>query len=268
MKRHKKRFSAHFSPEKPHFLMNGKLSAGALGVLLFLALWQTQAWYFDSILIASPIDTFLSLFAMARTATFWENLGTTVERFVLSLVIGFAIGFILGLAAGLKNRIRWMLEPFRWALMTMPPVILVVVSMICFGMGSVQTIFVTSLLIIPIVYTNTIEGIHAVDARLVEVGRVFKAGPSMMFKEIYLPGMVGPVLAGLNLSAGLGIRIIVLAEILGAYSGVGYEFALARTNLDTPALFAWILVCLTLGCAVDLGILGPVRARLLRWKQS
>lgn len=252
----------------PLTFKNDKCVAGVFGVLLFLAAWQAQAWCFDSIIIASPLDTFLSLASMVRTPIFWSNLGTTVERFVLSLLIGFLIGFALGLAAGLQDKIRWMLEPFRWALMTMPPVVLVIVSMICFGMGGTQTVFVTALLIIPIVYTNTIEGIHAVDTKLVEMGGVFKASPSMMFREIYLPGMIGPVLAGLNLSAGLGIRIIVLAEILGAYSGVGYEFALARTNLDTPALFAWILVCLILGCALDMALLGPLRARLSRWKQS
>ncbi|MGX9367296.1 ABC transporter permease [Desulfoplanes sp. PS50] len=248
--------------------MNATTKYGLLGVGLFLALWQTQAMCFDSIIIASPADTLLSLAAMLRTRVFWINLGVTVERFVLSLLIGALSGFVLGVVAGLNDRVRWVLEPFRWALMTMPPVVLVVVSMICFGMGGAQTVFVTSVLILPIIYANTIEGIRAVDAGIVEMGRVYGAGQWMLFRNIYLPGIGGPVLAGLNLSAGLGIRIVVLAEILGAYSGIGYEFALARTNMDTPSLFAWILVCLMLGGGIETGILGPLRARLSRWERQ
>jgi NitT/TauT family transport system permease protein len=147
-------------------------------------------------------------------------------------------------------------------------VVLVVVSMIWFGMGSVQTIFVTALLILPIIYVNTTAGIQAIDARILEMGRVYGAGTWLLLREVYLPGLGGPVLAGLTLAAGIGIRIVVLAELLGAYSGIGYSFSLARTNLDTPALFAWIVVCLFLGGGLELCLLGPLKNHLMRWKPS
>ena len=248
--------------------LNNKTRYGLMGVGLFLTAWQALSIVFHEIIIASPADTFLSLIQMVQTVDFWKNVGITVERFGLSLLFGSLVGFGLGLVAGLNKKMRWLFEPFRWSLMTMPPVVLVVVSMIWFGMGSIQTIFVTALLIIPIIYVNTIEGIEAVDANILEMGRVYKANSRMLLKEIYLPGIGGPVLAGLTLSAGLGIRIVVLAELLGAFSGIGYEFSLARTNLDTPALFAWIMVCLFLGGFVDLGILNPIRDHIMRWKEE
>ena len=248
--------------------INTKTRYGLMGVCLFFFAWQALATIFHEIIIASPADTLLSLIEMVQTVDFWKNVGITVERFGLSLLFGSLVGFVLGLVAGLNKKMRWLFEPFRWSLMTMPPVVLVVVSMIWFGMGSIQTIFVTALLIIPIIYVNTIEGIEAVDASILEMGRVYKANSRMLLKEIYLPGIGGPVLAGLTLSAGLGIRIVVLAELLGAYSGIGYEFSLARTNLDTPALFAWIMVCLFLGGFVDLGILNPIRNHIMRWREE
>jgi len=237
-----------------------------MGVCLFLFAWQALSIFFNEIIIASPTDTLISLIEMLQTVDFWKSVGITIERFGLSLLFGSLTGFVLGLIAGLNKNMRWLFEPFRWSLMTMPPVVVVVVSMIWFGMGSVQTIFVTALLIIPIIYVNTIEGIEAVDASILEMGRVYKADFWMLLKEIYLPGIGGPILAGLTLSAGIGIRIIVLAELLGAYSGIGYEFSLARTNIDTPALFAWIMVCLFLGGFIELGILNPIRQRIMRWK--
>jgi len=249
-------------------LLSTKTRYGLMGVCLFFLAWQALSTIFHEIIIASPADTLLSLLEMVQTVDFWKNVGITVERFGLSLLFGSLVGFVLGLVAGLNKKMRWLFEPFRWSLMTMPPVVLVVVSMIWFGMGSIQTIFVTALLIIPIIYVNTIEGIEAVDASILEMGRVYKANSRMLLKEIYLPGIGGPVLAGLTLSAGLGIRIVVLAELLGAYSGIGYEFSLARTNLDTPALFAWIMVCLFLGGFVDLGILNPIRNHIMRWREE
>lgn len=239
-----------------------------IGLGLFVLFWQLLSVAFHEIIIASPADTLLSLVKMLQTIDFWKNVGITIGRFVLGLLFGSLTGFVLGLAAGLNEKMRWLFEPFRWSLMTMPPVVLVVVSMIWFGMGSVQTIFVTALLILPIMYVNTIEGIQAVDERILEMGRVYKASSRMLIREIYLPGIGGPLLSGLTLSAGLGIRIVVLAELLGAYSGIGYEFSLARTNLDTPGLFAWIMVCLFLGGFIDLGILSPIRKHIMRWKEE
>ncbi|MCD4718532.1 MAG: ABC transporter permease subunit [Desulfobacula sp.] len=170
--------------------MNTKIRYGLMGVGLFVAGWQTLSIIFHEIIIASPADTFFSLIQMVQTIDFWKNVSITIERFGLALLFGSLIGFVLGLMAGLNKKMRWLFEPFRWSLMTMPPVVLVVVSMIWFGMGSVQTIFVTALLIIPIIYVNTIEGIEAVDKRILEMGRVYKAGPWMLLKEIYLPGIV------------------------------------------------------------------------------
>lgn len=237
-----------------------------MGIGLFFLIWQMLAMIFHEIIIASPIQTFVSLGRMVQTPPFWKNVFITLERFGLSLFLGSLGGFAAGLAAGLNAGVKSLLEPLRWCLMTMPPVVLVVASMIWFGMGSAQTIFVTALLILPIVYINTMEGIEAVDAKLLEMGTVYRSPLRLLLKEIYLPGIGGHVLAGLTIAAGLGIRIVILAELLGAHSGIGYAFALARTNLDTPALFAWVIISLTMAGLIDLAILQPVRRHLMKWK--
>ncbi len=237
------------------------------GVCLLLFFWWLVSLLFDEIIIASPLKTFGSLAQMMLTEPFWKSVGITSQRFITALLLGSLTGFVLGLAAGLNEKIKWILEPFRWILTTIPPSVLVVVSMIWFGMGSTQTVFVTSLLIIPITYINTLAGLDAVDQRLVEMAGIYHTPMTMMIRELYIPGVGGYVLTGLSLAAGMGIRIVVLSELLGAYSGIGYEFALARTNLDTPALFAWVLVCLALGGGLDICLLNPVRNHIMKWQE-
>ncbi len=238
-----------------------------VGLCLLLVCWWLISLVFDEIIIASPGKTVSSLAAMMVTGSFWRSVGVTFQRFALGLLFGSLLGVVFGLAAGLQRQIRWILEPFRWILMTIPPAVLVVVSMIWFGMGSVQTVFVTSLLILPIIYVNTVAGIDAVDQQLVEMAGIYRASTAMLIWELYLPGVGGHLLAGLSLAAGMGIRIIVLAELLGAYSGIGYEFALARTNLDTPMLFAWVIVCLALGGGLEVCLLNPIKKHCMRWQE-
>ncbi len=237
-----------------------------VGLCLLLLCWWLMSLFFDEIIISSPARTMSSLLGMMVTGSFWKSVGITFQRFAMGLFLGSLTGFVFGLAAGLNKTIRWLLEPFRWILMTVPPAVLVVVSMIWFGMGSVQTIFVTSLLILPIIYVNTVAGIDAVDQHLVEMAGIYRAPATMLIRDLYMPGVGGHVLAGLSLAAGMGIRIVVLSELLGAYSGIGYEFALARTNLDTPVLFAWVIVCLILGGGLELCLLNPMKKHIMRWQ--
>ena len=249
-------------------ILKERVCYGILGVLLFLLLWQLLSIVSHELIIASPADTLLALIRMFQTERFRTNLAITLGRFGAALLIGSLAGFILGLVAGLKPNAGRMFEPVRWSLMSMPPVVLVTVSMIWFGMGSAQTIFATALLILPIMYVNTIEGIEAVDSKILEMGVVYRASFPTLLRDIYLPGIAGPVLAGLTLSAGLAVRIVVLAEVLGAYSGVGYAFSLARTNLETPDIFAWIIVCLFMVGVFEFGILNPAKSRIMRWKRG
>ncbi len=238
-----------------------------VGLCLLLGCWWLVSCVVDEIIIASPDSTFNSLVDMMMTGSFWRSVGVTFRRFALGLLCGSFFGLVFGVAAGLRHEIRWIFEPFRWILMTIPPAVLVVVSMIWFGMGSVQTVVVTSLLVLPIIYVNTVAGIDAVDQQLVEMAGIYRASTAMLIRELYLPGVGGHLLAGLSLAAGMGIRIVVLAELLGAYSGIGYEFALARTNLDTPVLFAWVVVCLILGGGLEVCLLNPVKRSVMKWQR-
>lgn len=251
-----------------YFLSDREIGYSLLGIGLFLFLWQILSIISSEFIIASPYDTFFALIGMVRTMDFWKNLVITLERFSLSLVFGSLVGIIFGIAAGIKVDIKRLLEPIRWALMSVPPVILVTVCMIWFGIGNTQIIAATSLLIMPIMYINTIEGVQAVESNILEMGEVYQASFVMLLREIYLPGIAGPVLAGLTLAAGMGIRIVVLAEVLGAFSGIGYKFSLARINLQTPELFAWIIMCLFLVGLFEFGILNPLRSHILRWKRG
>lgn len=238
------------------------------GVAILTCIWWLLSLSFNELVIASPVQTIWGLLQLLVTKDFWLHFGITLQRFLISLLLGSLLGLVFGVAAGLEKRVQWLLEPLHWVLMTMPPVVMVMVSMIWFGMGSVQTIFVTTMLVFPVIYANTVAGIESIDPGLADMAQVYGAGRWQQLRDLYLPGIAGPLFAGLTLSAGMGVRIVVLAEVLGAYNGIGYAFSLARTNIDTPALFAWIMVCLLLGGGLDGLLFSPLKNHVERWKKE
>jgi len=231
-----------------------------------LAAWQTLSVTLGEIVVATPVDTFDALFGLMGETDTWADVLITFLRLIIGIAIGSAVGLGLGLIAGVNSGVKLMLEPMRWVAITIPPIVIAIIGMVWFGMGSTQVIVLIGIVVTPITYVNTREGLQSIDARILEMGRTFKVPRRMFLTDIYLPGVGSALMAGLTLTAGMGIRLVVMAELMGAHNGIGHSFKRAWTNLDIPDLFAWLLLTLLLMGILEFGILMPIRAYLTRWK--
>jgi NitT/TauT family transport system permease protein len=238
------------------------------GVASILVGWELLSLFVNPVLVASPAATLRALAGLAWGSTLWVQLLITLKRLVVGLAIGAVVGWSLGLTAGLRPSLRSSFEPHRWVGTTIPVVILAVLSMLWFGLGDFTVMFVVALIVIPTMYINTMAGVMAIDSRLVEMGRVYRFPRGLLLREVYLPGMASPAIAGLTLSTGIAVRAVVLAEVLAATNGIGHAFSRAMSFLETPELFAWVLVLLALMAVIEFGVLRPVKRRAMRWRKA
>lgn len=240
----------------------------ALGVVAILVAWQILSLVMNRAVMASPIATIQALARLLGEGLFWLQILITLERLVIGLAIGATVGLVLGVLAGLEPRLRSFLEPLRWLGMTTPAVIIALLAMLWFRLGNGAVIFIVSVIVLPTMYVNTLSGLLAIDNRLVEMGGVYRLSRRLLLTEVYLPGIASPVAAGLTLAAGLAVRAVVLGEVLAAMNGIGYAFSRAMSYLETPDLFAWVLVLLALMAALEFGILRPFKRRAMRWRKG
>jgi len=239
-----------------------------LGILVLLLAWLVLSLIFPEFIIASPAATLSALGRLALDGDLWKQFAFSLERLLIGLACGGVVGVGLGILAGLHLRLRTFLEPMRWAVMTVPAIIISVLAMLWFGLGSIQVVFMTAVITMPISYVNTLEGILAIDSRIIEMAEVYKIPARLRLTQVYLPGMASAVMAGLTLASGIGVRAAILAEFIGASNGIGHSLFLSWTFLDTPSLFAWILMAFLLLGLVEFGVLKPIRDYLTRWKRT
>jgi|LGOV01.1.fsa_nt_gb NitT/TauT family transport system permease protein len=256
----RKNFISQLSPYR------NKTLYGIIGIIILLVGWQVLSVMFHKMIVASPLATLKAFLNLAGQRRTWEYILITFERLLLGLFFGSMVGSGLGLVAGLNPGVRLVLEPLRWVATTVPAVVIAIVAMLWFGMGSSQVIFVAIIITAPITYINVSEGVLAIDKKIIEMGSVFNFSRRMFLTQIYLPGIGASIMAGFTLTVGMGVRVVVLSELMGAHEGIGHGFSRAWTHLDTPELFAWILMSLTLMGILEFGILKPIRSRLMRWK--
>jgi NitT/TauT family transport system permease protein len=238
------------------------------GVALMLLAWQVLAAHTHAALVASPAATWDALRGLVASGELWAELAITLRRLLAALALSSALGFGLGVIAGFSLNARAFLEPVRWVIMTLPTIFIAVMGLLWFGMGSTQVIFLVTVIVTPVIYINTLYGFDTLDRQLIEMARLYRFSRRQMFTEIYLPGIGFSVITGLTLAAGIGVRAVVIAELLGAFDGVGHSFNRAWTFLNTPEMFAWIAASLALMAGLEFALLNPVRRALTRWKRE
>ena len=239
-----------------------------LGIAGMIAVWQILSMFLPRVVLASPEATLSALWHLAQNGDLWREFGHSLGRLLIGLAGGAAVGITLGVLAGISPRLRLFLEPMRWGIMTVPVIVLSVLAMLWFGIGSAGIVWLTGVITVPTNYVSTLEGMLAIDSRIIEMSHVFRIPPRLRLTQIYLPGIGSSVMAGLTLASGIGVRASILAEFIGARNGIGHSLFLSWTFLDTPSLFAWIIVTFAMLGLVEFGVLRPVRDRLMRWKSA
>ncbi|MEM8970844.1 MAG: ABC transporter permease subunit [Pseudomonadota bacterium] len=204
------------------------------------------------VVIASPLQTiFAASILLSDLSFYYSHLIPSLFRIAISITLGALAGFTLGLAAGFYKPLKWLLEPLRILLMSLPAVVVAILAMLWFGLGTAMVTFTTAALIAPFLYLSTVNGIEAIDRRYMEIASVYRVSRWTVFVDIVLPAISPSLFPGLSIVVANGLRLAVLAEVLGVNEGLGYLIATSRTNLETDTLFALILIILVLVIVLD-----------------
>jgi len=244
-----------------------RLLLSLAGGACLIAVWHVLSLFMPGIVLASPVDTLKALAGMFATWRFWTHLWMSFRRITAGVCIGSGAGFVFGLLAGLNEDVKNFLEPLRWVLMSVPAVVVVVTAMLWFGMGSTMVVFITALLISPIIYVNTVAGLGLVDENIVEMARLYDFSLRLRIRHVYIPALTGPLASAMVVAVGMGVRVVILAEVMGTAEGIGHALSLTRSNLEIPELFAWVVVCIGIVGLIEYAVLKPVEKYATRWRR-
>ena len=238
-----------------------------MGFVLLAIAWQAASMVMSSLIISSPLEAVRALSKMISDPVFmFDHFLVTLQRILSGVLLGSAAGFVLGIIAGLFREVKYMLEPLRWLLMSIPAVVVVVMAMLWYGMGSTMVIVISSVFLTPVVYVSTAKGMEGLDDEILEMAQVYRFPLLMKIVNIYLPSITAPLCSALVVVVCNGVRVAILAEVMGANEGIGFRLAYARVNLDIPDVFSCVLLCLILVGGLEFLLLRPLQNHLLRWR--
>ena len=219
----------------------------ALIVLFWLILWEIADRVIDNrIILAGPTHILMALAEQIQQSDFWITCGASFLRIAVGFVLSFLGGFVLALVCYKYKLIRDFLEPIMIMLKTVPMISFVIMLLIWVG-NQALTIYLSFLIVLPIIYTNTLQGLESVDVQLLEMAQVFHLAPWKKFMFIYRPAFMPFVLSASKLALGMSWKSGIMAEVIGTPKpSIGREMYAAKTYLQTSNLFAWTVMVVIL----------------------
>jgi NitT/TauT family transport system permease protein len=195
------------------------------------------------------------------------GLVVTLYEVALAMLIACGAGILVGALVGGVALLRNLLLPVFSSLYAVPIVILYPIFTAWFGIGSESKVAFAGIYGFFPVMLSTAAGIRTIDAQLLLAARSMGATVSQRITRVIIPASLPTVLTGLRLGGALTIIGVVVSEMLTSAAGIGYLVTSYRTVLDSPHVFAAVLMILVLSILFDAGA-RYLERRTLLWSTA
>jgi len=228
--------------------------AGALGAWA----WVASLGSVDDLLVASPGETAEAL--KDDHALLLDNAWVTLYEVLLGLAVSIAAGLLFAVAMHLNRTLREAAYPLLVASQAIPIVVLAPIFVLAFDYGIGPKIAIVALICFFPITVNVLDGLRAVDPGHLKLMRSYGASRLRTLRSVELPAALPSFFSGLRIAASVSVIGAVFGEWAGADEGLGRLVLRGNDELQTPRVYAGILI-LTL-MAVALFSLASLAERL------
>jgi ABC-type nitrate/sulfonate/bicarbonate transport system permease component len=241
----------------------------AIGVSLLVPVVVLVLWWVLSADSTSafypPLETILTNF---RETWLFAHVGSDVVPSLERFVLGFALAVFLGISLGvLLGRLRLLdlaFQPSVQFARSIPATGLVPVSITLMGIGNAPKIWLIGFVCMFPILLNTIDGVRGIERGLEDVGRTFRLSRRQRIFSIQLPSAAPQIFAGMRISLAFAFIMMIVTEMVGATSGIGFVTLNAQQSFQVPLMWSGMILLGVLGAFLNFLFL-LIERRVLSW---
>lgn len=188
----------------------------------------------------------------------------TAMQVLVGFLLGMLLGMVIGFALGMSPTAEFILSPYILALQIAPKVAFAPLFVIWFGYTVYPKILVAILIVFFPVMVNVLGAVRAIDPDIVRLARSFNASRMQVFWKIEFPASLPPLFAGLRIAATLAVIGVVVGELVGGNTGLGYLLTLGEGLGNTAKVFVSIIMLTVVGIVLY-GAIVLIEGRVLHF---
>ncbi|PZP41431.1 MAG: ABC transporter permease [Azospirillum brasilense] len=228
--------------------------APALSVVVVLALWQAAIVGFEvePYVFPAPSAILASLYRGVLDGSYLYAMCSTLGAVLLGFALGSTVAFVLAVSMVAVPPVGRVIYPWVVTLQTVPKVAIAPLMIVWFGFGLQSKLIVVALTCLFPVLVNTITGLRATEADRLALVRSMTGTRLQLLRHVEIPSALPYVFAGLSTAMVLAVIGSVVAEFVGARSGVGVLVLQANMSLDLASVFALLTLLAISGVILNL----------------
>lgn len=229
-----------------------KALRAAVAVVVWLGVWQIVGMCIDrEVLFASPLSVFTRLFDLVGTWDFWHKTLLSLLGITKGYLLGVGVGILLAVLTASNAWIYAIFKPMLTVIKSTPVVSFIILALVWLQKENVP-VFISFLMVLPIVWANLTTGILETDAKLLEMARVYNFTRFEKLRYVYFPSALPSLLTALTTAIGFAWKAGVAAEVISTpQNSIGAQLYNAKVYLETADLFAWTLVVIALSMLLE-----------------
>jgi NitT/TauT family transport system permease protein len=246
----------------------GRFAPWLVVLALFVGAWEVATAKLDLL----PLPFFPSPQAFVEVYTDdWQRLGDSLGHSLWLLARGFAVGaaagFVVGVALGWSPRVGYWIHPVMRLVGPLPATAWLPLAFFIFPSSASASTFLIALATAFPLAVLTWSGVASVPSSYYDVARTLGASPRFLILKVAIPAALPHVFVGLFMGLGSSFAVLVVAEMLGVKSGLGWYLQWAQGWAAYANMYGALLV-MALMCSALITLLFRVRDRLLAWQKG
>ncbi|WP_428950868.1 ABC transporter permease [Streptomyces sp. cg35] len=197
----------------------------------------------------------------------WQHSWVTTYETLLGFVIAVGVGVLSAVVMVYSTTVEKTLYPILLFAQVVPKIAIAPLFVVWLGFGIAPKILIAVLIAFFPVVISMVTGLKAVDPEMLQLSATMGASPWQTFRKIRFPASLPHLFSGLKVAVTLAVTGAVVGEFVGANEGLGYVILQANGNLDTPMLFAGLLVMSLIGVVLFVAV-EIAEKLLLPWHAS
>jgi len=237
--------------------------------IVFFAFWHLAAAIADSpLLIPSPALVWEGLVELWRRDELLQHGWASLSRLAVGLLLGVPVGAALGCAAGRWSKLDAALNPFVRMFNAIPAISLVPFVLILLGVNEASRYALITYTVALTVFLSARAGVKSVPRLRMKAAQTLGVSDVSAFFRVVIPSCFPSILAGVRTALGLGVMVIVAAEMIGAENGLGYLIMQSRSQFNVSHMLVGILGLGVLSLVLDRSFIFSIENFFPRWSQK
>src|SRR5215472_4669887 len=246
------------------------LASFAAMLAVWMALTGSGLWepLVSPAFLPSPVAVAKTFVKLANTGyqghTLAHHFLISLTRFGIAFGICVLIGVPVGLLMGMHTGVRAVLDPPIETTRPIPKLALLPLFIIWFGIGEVAKTIVIIAALFPMISISAMQAVRAVSVRKIQAAQSLGASRAMIFRRVLLPASLPGIFTGIRVSVGIGVTMLVGAEMVATSDGIAWMALTAADFVQTDVVLVGVLVMAALGYGLD-QVFRALERRVVHW---